>query len=101
MKTKIVVLYSELIDHWNEQSEGSGEPLCWILPFQARNFFLKDARAFGLNSEVTKWELYDLHYMRFRQDGPVGFPISAFYVFMLPEPRCLLHVVCPATPSQL
>lgn len=62
--------------------------------------FLKDARAFGLNSEVTKWKLNGLHYMRFRQDGPVGFLTPAFYVFMLLEPRCLLHVVLPAMPSQ-
>lgn len=34
----MLVFDSELIDLWNKRSEGSGEPLCWILPFKARNF---------------------------------------------------------------
>lgn len=65
--------------------------------------FLKDARAFGLNSEVTKWKLYGLCYMRFRQDGPVGFLTSVFYVYAarakMPSPcRAPCHTI-PAVGS--
>lgn len=45
---------------------------------QGQKLFLKGVQAFGLNSGVMKWKLYGQHYVRFRQDGPVGFLASSF-----------------------